>query len=157
MVKRSKRKRSVKHYMKEYEYSQDTYSNVGKDFESPVRTEMHPQEPPQEEPMEVEQENVAECKSQNSEEEKQTPKKARRISPLPHEIYKQGEKDEMTACNIYNFSPSAVEKRQKMASKRDEMEDFQKSDLLPRLLDMNKQAEPISHFPLVLTKSLSEG
>ena len=157
MVKRSKRKRSVKHYMKEYEYSQDTYSNAGKDFESPVRTQPQPLEPPQEEPMDVEQENVAECKSPESGDDKQTPKKARRISPLPHEIYKQGEKEGMTACNIYNCSPSAVEKRQKMASKRDEMEDFQNSDLLPRLLDMNKQAEPISNFPLVLTKSLSEG
>lgn len=57
MVKRSKRKRSVKHYMKEYEYSQDTHSNVERDFQSPVRGENQAAHAPEEVPMQIDHEN----------------------------------------------------------------------------------------------------
>lgn len=37
MVKRSRRKRSVKHYQKEFEYNQEMSSTPDKRYESPVR------------------------------------------------------------------------------------------------------------------------
>jgi len=78
-------------------------------------------------------------------------------SPLPHEVYKIKEKNEANTLNIYNCSPSALEKRNKMASKREGIQNFEKSNLLPQILDMNKNSDYIPNFPLLLNKSLSEG
>lgn len=78
-------------------------------------------------------------------------------SPLPHEIYRNRQNEDGTACNIYNFSPIAVEKRQKLKSQQEEMIELQSSDLLPKLLEMNKNADSLNSIPLLLNKSLSEG
>jgi hypothetical protein len=79
------------------------------------------------------------------------------MSPPPHEAYKNSLNQDGSACNIYNCSPIAVEKRRKMISKRDEMLEFQRSDILPKLLEMNQKSESFNCVPLLLTKSLSEG
>lgn len=59
--------------------------------------------------------------------------------------------------NIYNLSPHAVEKRQKMINKRDDLMDLETSSIIPKLLDMSHKAEVSENLPLLLTKSLSEG
>lgn len=65
-------------------------------------------------------------------------------SPPPHEVYKNSLNQDGPACNIYNCSPAAVEKRRKMISKHDELLEFQRSDVLPKLLDLNQKSEPFS-------------
>lgn len=156
MVKRSRRKRSVKHYMKEYEYSQEVNSAVDHGFESPIRVQI---EQPEHSEIVQQQENVeivAGYESRFEKEPRDSPTKSSVKSPLPHEVYRNVSKEEQTACNIYNCSPAAEEKRKNMA-RRHEMMEFQSSNLLTQLLDFNKQSEPLSGIPLLLNKSLSEG
>ena len=78
-------------------------------------------------------------------------------SPLPHQVYKDSIEEEGTAFNIYNFSPHAVEKREKMKARREEMIDLENSEIIPRLLKMNEASEISNNLPLLLHKSMSEG
>ena len=102
MVKRSKRKRSVKHYMKEYEYSQEFCSGANVELSSPPEIERNPLEPDLQEQKQNSVEIVESYSSKFEIEEKQTPKMKKMRSPLPHEIKRESEKEESEVLNIYN-------------------------------------------------------
>lgn len=155
--KRSKRKRSVKHYMKEYEYSQDF--NHTSNYEPEPHSEEAKNDIPalaaDQKPENVE--IVDDCRPEFEVEARQTPRKTATKSPLPHQLHKENGTQQDALPHIYNLSPSALEKRQKMASRRQEIQELGESDLLPKLLDMNQKSSESPNLPLLLNKSLSEG
>ena len=94
MVKRSKRKRSVKHYMKEYEYSQEANYEANNNS---VRSQIdQPEQLEIEQPQEI-VEIVPGYESRFEKEPKGSPAKSVVKSPLPHEAYKNISKDEQIA------------------------------------------------------------
>lgn len=143
--------------MKEYEYAQEINSPDVNDPQDFVWVEKKSEKEPE---IDRNLENVEIVENYHSKfeiEANKTPVKKAMRSPLPHEVYKIKEKNEANTLNIYNCSPSALEKRNKMASKREGIQNFEKSNLLPQILDMNKNSDYIPNFPLLLNKSLSEG
>lgn len=150
--KRSKRKRSVKHYMKEYEYSQEFNhtSNYEPETHSEEAKNEVPVLPADHKPEHVE--IVDDCQPEFEVEARQTPRKTGTRSPLPHQLHKEKGSEQDALPHIYNLSPSALEKRQKMTSRRQEIQ-----ELLPKLLDMNQKSSESPNLPLLLNKSLSEG
>ena len=143
--------------MKEYEYSQEFCPD--QNVESPSSSEIDQYQlvanniDQQQNNVEI----VEDYQSKFENEQQKTPRKAPRRSPLPHEFYGENEKEDPLVWNIYNCSPSAVEKREKMASKVEEIKELEKSNLLPQLLEINKNSDSVHNFPLLLNKSLSEG
>lgn len=150
MVKRTRRKRSVKESQKAADSIHDSYdSPIRPDLEVwDSRTEPIPTKKEETEPTY----NSRFVLTLNNK-----PLHEPVRSPLPHEVYKNSNKEEKAALNIYNCSPLAVEKRQKMISKRQEMLELEKSNILPKLLEINRQPDFGSNIPLLLQKSLSEG
>lgn len=146
----------MKHYQKEFEYSDAICSSPDSSYQSPVRTTQRAmnEEILDEVPIIEERPQVHNSCLEEQKEKSECGSSER--SPLPRQVFENVSKKEGTVCNIYNFSPHAVEKR-KNVSKREEMEDFHSSGLLPRLLEMNKKSESFSDIPLLLNKSLLEG
>ncbi len=143
--------------MKEYEYSQELAATCNFEPEAHWEETKNESEISDIEPKQKSVENVEGYQPKFEMEAKQTPRKNAMRSPLPHQLLKEKGKEDDSTLNIYNLSPSALEKRQKMTSRRDEIQDLEKSNLLPKLLDMNQKSSEIPNLPLLLNKSLSEG
>ena len=135
--------------MKEYEYSQEFCPD--QNVESPSSSEIDQYQlvanniDQQQNNVEI----VEDYQSKFENEQQKTPRKAPRRSPLPHEFYEENEKEDLLVWNIYNCSSSAVEKRENMASKVEEIKELEKSKFLPQLLEINKNSDPIHNYPLL--------
>lgn len=96
MVKRSSRKRSVKHYQKEFEYSQDMDSTPDRRYESPVRSTQKAMEEDNTIEIPLEEEKAQEYSSRFEDCQDASENRESAKSPLPHEVFRNSPKEKST-------------------------------------------------------------
>ena len=157
MVRKSRRKRSIKNKDKQAEIAKQMSFSDHEKYHSPIRNSIHGLN----HEVEFVETNVnhelpyvQQPNSQTLPEVRMT--QERHKSPLPHEIYKASKSTSGEVC-IYDLSPHAVEKRELLKARRQENDEIHKSGIIPKVLELSENLEVSNNIPLLLNKSMSEG
>lgn len=155
MVRRSRRKRSVKNRDKEKESVAEMSHTQEEMYQSPVRSTRNLNYVDNDYEIEMNEEIPCLQQSHSQFVAPSSMDQERSKSPLPHEVFKKSNSGQQ--IQVFNLSPHAVEKREKLKAKQDELEDLHQSGIMPKLLEMSDNIDVPKNVPLLLNKSLSEG